>query len=148
MLFRSHRFGECRNVSLQIIVARLVLGVSYEQPRAVGVAVDLKLQTAGLDGIARHVIIAPAGPETAPQKGITIAIDKAAPAAPGDDHRAIEAAAIKAAVPGVAEAGARYDALAALVDAIVHADDQIGAFAVRRGAIAIARQFEIGRAHV
>src|SRR3546814_9545311 len=107
----------------------------------VGGAVDLKLQTAGVNGIARHVITPPAGPETAPQKGIARAIDKAAPAAPGDDHRTIEAAAVKAAIPGVAEAGARYDALAALVDAIVHADDQIGAFAVRRGAIAIARQF-------
>src|SRR3546814_9281573 len=116
-LFRSHRFDEVRHDRLQIIVARLCLGVAFEQPRAVGGAVDLKLQTAGVDGIARHVIIAPAGPETAPQKGIAIAIDKAAPAAPGADHRTIEAAAAKAAIPGVAEAGARHAALAALVDA-------------------------------
>src|SRR3546814_1221290 len=84
------------------------------------------------DLIARHVVIAPAGPETAPQEGVAIAIDIAAPAAPGDDHGAIEAAAVKAAVPGIAEAGARHDAFAALVDAIVHADDQIGRSEERR----------------
>src|SRR3546814_5301484 len=99
------------------------------------------------DLIARHVVIAPAGPETAPQEGVAIAIDIAAPAAPGDDHGAIEAAAVKAAVPGIAEAGARHDAFAALVDAIVHADDQIGAFTVRRGAIAIAGQFARSEEH-
>src|SRR3546814_6797689 len=54
-LFRSHRFDEVRHDRLQIIVARLCLGVAFEQPRAVGGAVDLKLQTAGVDGIARHV---------------------------------------------------------------------------------------------
>src|SRR3546814_16029584 len=107
--------------------------MAFEQPRAVGGAVDLQFQAAGVDGIARHVVIAPAGPETAPQEGVAIAIDIAAPAAPGDDHGAIEAAAVKAAVPGIAAAGARHDAFAALFDAIVHADAQNAPFTLRPG---------------
>src|SRR3546814_19023296 len=57
------------------------------------------------------------------------------------DHRAIEAAAVPTAVPGIAKTGRADDALAALVDAIIHLDDQIGLFVRRRGAIAIAGQF-------
>src|SRR3546814_7516858 len=63
------------------------------------------------------------------------------------DDRAIEAAAVPAAVPGIAKTGRTHYALAALVDAIVHVDDEIGLLARRRGAIAVAGQFagdEIG----
>src|SRR3546814_12101495 len=63
------------------------------------------------------------------------------PMATEHDHLAIETAAVPSAVPGIAKTGRADDALAALVDAIIHMDDQIGLFVRRRGAIAIAGQF-------
>src|SRR3546814_12861779 len=59
----------------------------------------------------------------------------------------LEAAAVPAAVPGIAKTGRTPDAIAALDEAIVDVDDEIGLLARRRGAIAVAGQFagdEIG----
>src|SRR5690606_3711425 len=100
-----------------------------------------------IDGVARHVVIAPAGPETAPQEGVVVAGDIAAAVTPAYDDRTIEAAAVPAAVPGVAKARRGHHALAALVDPIIHMDDEIGLFTRRGRAITVAGQFacdEIG----
>src|SRR3546814_9853323 len=94
------------------------LRAAFEQALAGRGAVDGKVEVAGIDGVARHLIV-PAASEAAPHEGIVPAGDIAPPMATAHDHRAIEAAAVTTAVPGIAKTGRADDALEALVDAII-----------------------------
>src|SRR3546814_5037689 len=106
----EHRLHQVRDDRGQVAVARLRLRAAFEQALAGRGAVDGKVEVAGIDGVARHLIV-PAASEAAPHEWIVPAGDIAPPMATAHDHRAIEAAAVPTAVPGMAKTGRADDAL-------------------------------------
>src|SRR5690242_21352791 len=102
------------------------LGPALEHLIAVRGAIDVEIELAGVDGVAVDVAVAVAGAEQ----------ERVMPA-PAPAAIAPEAPAPRSAAPRAPRIGIADDLLAAMIDHIVHVDDEIGRGRIARALIAL-----------